>query len=276
MTDYLQRNLIDEIDELAPIFDELTLWSSRFGLLLLDHLEIRQGVVGLDLGCGTGFPLLELAALHGPSSHFTGIDPWEAAVNVVRQKIEAHRIRNVDVRVGDAATLPLPDASVDLITSNLGINNMANPEAVLREAFRVARDGARIVLTTNPTGTMPQVYAAMREALAGCAPLAISDLDAQERHRGTVESITSELSEAGFTVSRVIPAAFEMRFADAAALLHHLLVASLLPGWLSAIPSESHREVFERVEEILDQRAAVDGYLRTTIECLYVEATRAR
>jgi len=275
MTDYLLRNVNDEIDELAPVFDELTVWSSRFGHLLLDHLEIRPRMIGLDLGCGTGFPLLELAALHGPSSHWTGIDPWRAGVEVVRRKIEAHHLRNVDVQVGDAAALPLADRSVDLITSNLGINNMADPSAVLREAARVARSGARLVITTNPTGTLPEVYSAMRDALATEAPDAIPALDAQEAHRGTLASISQEISEAGFEVTRVIPSAFEMRFADAAALLNHLLILCLIPGWRSAFPRDGHREIFARVEEALDRRAAAEGCVRTTIQCLYIESTRS-
>jgi len=60
----------------ASIYDETSFWSARFGALLFDHLEIRRGIRGLDVGCGTGFPLIELAHLHGPSSHFTGIDIW--------------------------------------------------------------------------------------------------------------------------------------------------------------------------------------------------------
>jgi SAM-dependent methyltransferase len=58
----------------AEIYDETSFWSARFGALLFDHLEIRRAIRGLDAGCGTGFPLIELAHLHGASSHFTGID----------------------------------------------------------------------------------------------------------------------------------------------------------------------------------------------------------
>ncbi len=127
MTHYLERRISTELETLAPVFDELTVWSSRFGLLLLDHLEIRPAVRGLDLGCGTGFPLIELAMLHGPSSHFTGVDVWQGAIGVAQKKIELHRLTNVDVRLADAVSLPFPDETFDLVTSNLGVNNFADP-----------------------------------------------------------------------------------------------------------------------------------------------------
>ena len=65
------------------IYDELSFWSSRFGALLFDHLELRRGIRGLDVACGAGFPLLELAHVHGESSHLTGVDIWKEALEKV-------------------------------------------------------------------------------------------------------------------------------------------------------------------------------------------------
>ena len=42
-------------------YDELPLWSAMAGLLLLEHVPLRPDMVVLDIGCGTGFPALELA-----------------------------------------------------------------------------------------------------------------------------------------------------------------------------------------------------------------------
>src|SRR3954452_10126718 len=131
----------------AEIYDETSFWSARFGALLFDHLEIRRGISGLDVGCGTGFPLIELAHLHGASSRFTGIDIWANALERARLKIEIHGLNNVDIDEGDAASMPFPDAHFDLIVSNIGINNFADVPPALRDRPRVARAGARLVLT---------------------------------------------------------------------------------------------------------------------------------
>src|SRR3979409_1291278 len=97
----------------AEIYDETSFWSARFGALLFDSLEIRRGIRGLDIGCGTGFPLVELAHLPGPSSHFTGVDNWSDALERARLKLEAHGLTNVDVVEADVPSMPFPDDHFD-------------------------------------------------------------------------------------------------------------------------------------------------------------------
>lgn len=273
MADYLTRRIAPE-EELAPVFDELTVWSSRFGALLLDHLEIRPSIRGLDLGCATGFPLIELARVHGPRSRFIGVDIWKAALAVARQKIELEQLANVEVKHADASDLPFDDASFDLITSNLGINNFERTDQAFAEAFRVARPRARIVLTTNPIGTLPEVYEVIRGVLRAVAPDSIPDLDHQERHRGTVESIQTALEAAGFEITRTIPSRFQMGFADGTALLHHQLCICFLPGWRSALPRAKEAEIFAAVEATLNERAGRLGSLRGSVEMVYLEAEK--
>jgi arsenite methyltransferase len=58
-----------------------------FGLLLLDEVPIAGVKVALDVGCGTGFPLIELAERLGPATHVHGLDPWAAALSRAAEKI---------------------------------------------------------------------------------------------------------------------------------------------------------------------------------------------
>ncbi len=67
MTEYLSYNFNDN-EEFISTWDELPLWSASFGLLLLKHLELKPKLKVIDLGSGTGFPLMELAARLGESS----------------------------------------------------------------------------------------------------------------------------------------------------------------------------------------------------------------
>src|SRR4051812_8140987 len=221
---------------LAEIYDETSLWSARFGALLFDHLEIRRDVSGLDVGCGTGFPLIELAHLHGASSHFTGIDIWADALVRARLKIEIHGLTNVDTVEANAASMPFPNAQFDLIVSNIGINNFSDVPAALRECRRVARDGARLVLTTNVPGHFAALYALLDTILeeAGLTP-ARDDLRNDEEHRLSAATITHLLAGSGFKAARVIEQDFRMHFADGSAMLRHSLVKWFLDSWRQAV-----------------------------------------
>ncbi|MFL6246840.1 MAG: class I SAM-dependent methyltransferase [Thermoanaerobaculia bacterium] len=249
-------------------YDELSFWSSRFGALLFDHLELRPNVTGLDVACGTGFPLFELAHAHGPSSHFTGLDVWPDAIRRAHRKLAVYGLTNVALQEGDAQAMPFPDASFDLITSNLGINNFADPPAAMRECYRVARQGARIALTTNLTGHMAAFYDIFRATLrelgrAGLVPA----LDAQEAHRGTRDTIEQLLVEAGFRITQLVDGEFFLSFANGTAMLRHPLVGFFLEGWLTVTDDQ---EVWRVIEAKLNAASS----LRMRVPMLYAEGVR--
>lgn len=124
--------------EFGDLFDELPLWSAPFGLLLLDRAPIRSGVTILDVGAGTGFLTVELAQRCGPGARVIAVDPWKAGMNRLRRKLDYLGLRNVVLLEQDAATVDLAEASIDLVVSNLGINNFESVRGLLRDAgFRV-------------------------------------------------------------------------------------------------------------------------------------------
>jgi ubiquinone/menaquinone biosynthesis C-methylase UbiE len=256
----------------AEIYDETSFWSARFGALLFDHLEIRRGIRGLDAGCGTGFPLIELAHLHGPSSRFTGIDIWVDALARARMKLEQHGLTNVDILETDVASMPFPDAQFDLVVCNIGINNFPDPRAALRECRRVAKPGARLVLTTNAQGHFAALYALLDAILDGFGLAAARDaLRYEEEHRHSRHALTNLLVENGFTLSRCLEQGFAMRFADGSALLRHSLVKWFLDGWRQAVGAEHERRVFDALEVKLNAIAEREGCVQMTVPMLYLE-----
>ena len=86
MTDYLKFDASLEDPEVAEAFDDLTYWSSMFGQLLFRHLRLAPRLAVLDVGCGTGFPLLELADRLGPTCTIHGIDVWDHALDRAQLK----------------------------------------------------------------------------------------------------------------------------------------------------------------------------------------------
>lgn len=274
MSDYLRGRPSAKMSELAPIFDELTFWSSRFGSLLFDNLDRRKGIVGLDLGCATGFPLIELAMSHGPASRFLGVDLWEEGLEVACRKIAFHGIYNAAVVRADAGRLPCSDRSVDLVVSNLGLNNFESPGDVLRECHRVTRDNGRLVLTTNTVGTMASIYELSGAALDGTAPDAAQRLRAEAAHRGTVDDIFKLVEAVGYSIVRIVEDRFEMKFTDGSAALRHGLMAWFIEGWRHALGPEIEEVAFGELERNLNDIALETGQLSLSVPALYLEAQR--
>jgi arsenite methyltransferase len=256
----------------AEIYDETSFWSARFGALLFDHLEIRRGIRGLDVGCGTGYPLIELAHVHGPSSRFTGIDIWADALERARVKLQLHGLANVEIVETDVASMPFPDAHFDLVVSNIGINNFRDAPAALRECRRVAKTGARLVLTTNPQGHFAALYALLDAILKESGLEQARDaLRGEQQHRHSKHAIMNLLVDCGFTVSRCFEQNFQMRFADGSAMLRHSLVKWFLDGWRQAVGTANERKVFHALEAGLNAGAERDGGVQMTVPMVYLE-----
>lgn len=117
-----------EDDDAVSALDELPLWAAPFGLLLLDLVRLRPGLAVLDVGFGTGFPILELAMRLGPSSSVHGLDAWPAAHRRTRFKLAQAGLGNVTLHEGAAEEMPFADRSFDVVVSNNGYNNVEDRE----------------------------------------------------------------------------------------------------------------------------------------------------
>jgi ubiquinone/menaquinone biosynthesis C-methylase UbiE len=244
-----------------------------FGLLMLRYVELRRDMRVLDVGCGTGFPLLELAQRLGPTCHVVGLDPWEPAVERARLKAEIRGVKNVEVHIGDAAKMPFGERAFDLVVSNLGVNNFENPGAALAECRRVLEPSGRLVLTTNLRGHMQEFYAVFETTLRELAKEdALGALRRHVAHRVTLDGIRTLFERAGFTVSRVVEESTAMRFLDGSALFRHYFIKlGFLEGWRGVVHPADRPEVFARLETNLNRLAQKRGDLTLTIPMAYVE-----
>jgi SAM-dependent methyltransferase len=92
------------------------------------------------VGCGTG-ALSELILRSCEPVSVVGVDRAAAFVAVARRKIADSR---ASFEVGDATSLPWPDASVDCAVSGLVLNFVPDGTAMVREMRRVTRPGGRV------------------------------------------------------------------------------------------------------------------------------------
>jgi arsenite methyltransferase len=132
-------------DELAALPRECT---ASFAGIGNPHMiaPIVRGETVLDIGCGAGTDLLLAARRVGPSGHAIGIDMTETMRDRARGSAVAAGLTNVEVHRADATTLPLPDASVDVIISNGVLNLVPEKDKAFTEIRRVLRPGGRLQL----------------------------------------------------------------------------------------------------------------------------------
>ena len=105
---------------------------------------IRSGDVVLDVGSGSGTDAVISGALAGPQGKVFALDMTPAMVDKLRRNVERFECRNIEAICGNAESIPLPDASVDVVTSNGALNLVPDKARALSEIFRVLKPGGRL------------------------------------------------------------------------------------------------------------------------------------
>lgn len=157
-------------DGIAPRYDLLNhvlsanvdrIWWRRTAHAFAPILENPDAAI-LDLCCGTGDMTLALLR-HRPANAqpIIALDFSHAMLELAKEKFESPEFssRVITMEV-DALHVPLPDGSINLITTAFGFRNLANYEAGLQEMHRLLRPGGQVgILDFNePGGLFGKIY----------------------------------------------------------------------------------------------------------------------
>ena len=264
MKDYLNFNFDADDSDFVSVYDELPLWSAPFGMTLLEIIKLKEVAKVLDVGCGTGFPLIELAGRFGDSSKIYGIDPWIKALERIGLKLKKYNIENVYLINGSAEKLPFENNFFDLIVSNNGINNVDNSEVALKEIFKVLKNDGQFVFTMNLPGSMIEFYNVFESVLKELGLL--NEIEKMKEHifekRKPVDYMKTLLKNSGFKITSAIEKSFFMRFANGTAMLnYHFIKSHFVNSWKEVAGYENAEQVFELTENRLNETAKRDGHL---------------
>lgn len=253
------------------------MWSAPFGLKLLDKVEMKQGLKFIDIGCGLGFPLVELAQRLGKSSTGYGIDPWEPALKRIELKAKVYGINNIILTNGVAENIPYEDSYFDLIVSNNGINNVADLNKSLHECGRVAKPGAQMIITYNLDGSMSEFYDALAEVLISNG--LIHEYEKMNVHiynkRRPVEEMIEIIEDSGFKVTSADHEEFKLHFANAEAMFNHSFIKYwFLGSWRELMNEEDVEKVFTQTEELLNSRTNPNEGLSLSIPFVTIDCRK--
>jgi len=277
MKDYLKHNFNENDPDLIAVIDELPLWSAPFGLHLLDTIRLKPNMNVLDIGCGLGFPSIEIAQRLGPSSRVFGVDPWEGAIDRIRLKISIYHIENIRPIRTVAESLPFVDNSFDLIVSNNGTNNVQDIQKTLSECYRVSKPGAQFTLSFNLEGTMIEFYKAFKETLI--ENNLHNEVQKMQDHiyskRRPLDETTTLLGDSGFRIKDIQHHGFQIRFLDGSTMFNHALIKYwFLDTWKEILNPDDLENIFTSTEDKLNAIAKEKGELSLIVPYAIIDCDR--
>jgi ubiquinone/menaquinone biosynthesis C-methylase UbiE len=228
----------------------------------IDALELPEGGIGLDAGCGIGLQAILLARATGPGGRVIGLDIskelLESAVEIVEREGLHGRI---SFNQGDVRELPFDDGCFDWAWSAdcAGYAPLGDPVHIIKELSRVVRTGGKVAILAWSSERLlpghPRLEARLCATTPGIAPF--REEMSPEHH---FQRATGWFKEAGlekvrgrtFVGEAQAPVGEETRYALES------LIGMRWPGAEKEL-SEEDRELFQRIcspnspEFILDE-----------------------
>jgi SAM-dependent methyltransferase len=215
----------------------------------LARVGLKPGQAVLDVGCGVG-AFLRLVAERG--AHPYGIDAAQALLEIARS-----RLPDADLRVGEMQALPYEDGTFDLVTGFTSFFFASDIVAAVREAGRVAKDGAAVVINVwgpHEANDLEAVKRVMRPYFPPRPADAPAEPDYSEP--GVLEEIATR---AGLEPESTFDTTFSYVFPDAEVLRRAMLAPA---GLALLVGPEREDEVKDGIERGLERYRAGDGSYR--------------
>ncbi|MGP8246394.1 MAG: class I SAM-dependent methyltransferase [Bryobacteraceae bacterium] len=140
---------------------------------ILALLDLRPGETAADIGAGTGYFAIPIAARIAPGKLYA-VDLQPEMLDKLRAKLAAPGVpTNIELLRGAASATNLPDASVDLVLMANLWHELDSHDRVLREVDRILRPGGRLAIldwrrdVSPPPGPPSGHRVALQDAL-GC------------------------------------------------------------------------------------------------------------
>lgn len=162
----------------ADVHEILDLQLSPLGMRAIDALAPTPGEALVDVGCGAGQSVLQLAERVGPEGRVIGVDMAPPLLDLAKRRAEG--LRQVGFLEADAQYVELPDRSADGVFSRFGVMALADPLAAFSNFRRILKPSGRLAfvcwraLEENELDLLP-LRAAGLESMGDPTPFRFAD-----------------------------------------------------------------------------------------------------
>jgi SAM-dependent methyltransferase len=121
----------------AEAYELIDLQLSPLGLRAIAALGLGSGDIVVDIGCGAGQTLLQLAERVGPQGQVIGVDVAPLLLEIAKRRTAP--LRQVRLIQADAQHLDLPSESADAVFSRFGVMTFSDPIAAFANFRRILK-----------------------------------------------------------------------------------------------------------------------------------------
>lgn len=172
----------------------------------LEKDELKRGTTVLDLGSGAGNDCFVARRGVGSEGKVIGVDFSENMLMKARKNATDLDYNNVEFRQGEIESLPVTDASVDVVVSNCVLNLVPDKSLAFEEIMRVLKPGGFFsVSDVVLEGELPVALRDNVEMYAGC----VAGAEQRDEYLAIIRKTGLEsvevLSERDLDVSEAVP-----------------------------------------------------------------------
>jgi ubiquinone/menaquinone biosynthesis C-methylase UbiE len=153
--------VIKEYTRQAEWYDDSTFQGYRWDIQLktIEKMSLQSGMSVLELACGTGEGVFEVAGRLDGSGEVVGLDFTQAMLDQAQAKLDEFPHSNVTFALGDAADIPFEDGRFDYCFTTSAFHHMSDKLGVFREAQRVLKTGGRFLVADYCKDVLKMVLA---------------------------------------------------------------------------------------------------------------------
>lgn len=117
---------------------------------IFNELELKQGDIFLDIGCGAGDYAIHASKIVGNSGKIYALDKQEESISIFKERVRELGIKNIEVKTSDITKkLPIEDKSIDvcLIATVLhALDFDKYKEHIFKEMIRILKPSGRLAI----------------------------------------------------------------------------------------------------------------------------------